>query len=206
MTGRRDLLPVKDTHILFKFRAGACFPPPVLKPYQSNIRTTRSQVRMHVHMHAHACARILFYFLNSSTLSIHPYATTSPHAHIYQNYTSHPRTVALLGCQLPRRRHAATISAQIYYTPTLDSVIVCGHRPRTGWSHSQQQIEYALRFYSFYRRANRERTYKFHLHPTFEVCQRGSYFHFRRALSRLRGRTSVERIDAACASNVCMPT
>ena len=26
--------------------------------------------------------------------------------------------------QLPRRRRAATISAQIYYTPTLDSVIV----------------------------------------------------------------------------------
>ena len=106
------------------------------------------------------------------------YHISTRHAHIYQNYTSHPRTVALLGCQLPRRRHAATISAQIYYTPTLDSVIVCGHRPRTGWSHSQQQIEYALRFYSFYRRANRERTYKFHLHPTFEVCQRGSYFSF----------------------------
>ena len=84
-----------------------------------------------------------------------------------------PRTVAACqpGCQLPRRRHAATISAQIYYTPTLDSVIVtvaqpaataappssrqptrsplarCGHRLRTGRSHSQQQIEYALRFY-----------------------------------------------------------
>ena len=69
-------------HIIQYFRAGAGFPPPVLKPYQSNIRTTRSQVRMHVHMHAHACARVLFYFLNSSTLSIHPYATTSPHAHI----------------------------------------------------------------------------------------------------------------------------
>ena len=131
-----------------------------------------------MHVHNFTCtpmrARIVL-FLEFEDLSSQRTGKVGPPC-TYQNYTP---TLVLSPCQLPRRRHAATISAQIYYTPTLDSVIVCGHRPRTGWSHSQQQIErYALRFYSCYRRANRERTYKFHLHPTFEVSQRGSYFSF----------------------------
>ena len=156
---------------------------------------------MFTHMHAHA--RILFYFLNS-TLSIHPYATTSPHVHITITL-SHPRTVALLA-KMPAataapRRPPPSAHKYIYYTPTLDSVIVaialpaataappssrqptrtCWHRVRTGRSHSQVAAANRIRssILHFYRRANRERFsyyYKFHLHPTFEVRQRGSYF------------------------------
>ena len=54
------------------FRAGAGFPPPVLKPYQLNIRTHDTFACMFTRMPMRArVTRVLFYFLISSMLSIH---------------------------------------------------------------------------------------------------------------------------------------
>ena len=120
--GSRPLMgSATDHHPTTRTPSGGPIDPPVLKPYQSNIRTTRS----HPCSHAGPCARIVLFleFQHAIDPSICYHISTCT----YHNYTippSYGRLTSQPKCELPRRRHAATISAQIYYTPTLDSVIV----------------------------------------------------------------------------------